>query len=131
MLISEAFKKHKAGLKNVNWSVSAINERGELVVSLWEHLFLPLDKTDRSKTYKDKVSRWSGAGNREFRNNIDNAYHNNLVVRLVIAKTNKPDVVNHGGDASKLKNTFSVKEDWVGKVTAWDSDNFEIKFVQE
>lgn len=131
MLISESFKKHKANLKNVNWSVSAINECGELVVSLWEHLFLPLDKTDRSKTYKDQVERWSGAGNNEFRKNLDVAFTDKLNVRVVIARTNKPDVVNKGGDASNLKNTFSPKLDWIGQITVWDGNNFEIKFKQE
>lgn len=53
MGITEAFRCFGAKLKNINWSVSAENENGELVVSLWKHNFIEnLDKTIR---YRDKV----------------------------------------------------------------------------
>lgn len=35
----EAFKSYDAKLKNPQWSVSAVNNKGELVLSLWEHHF--------------------------------------------------------------------------------------------
>jgi len=132
MLISEAFSKFKAKQKNVNWSVSSFNDNGELVVSLWNQYF---HKTSRngntSMTYIDKVSRWNGAGQKEFIANLDKATQTETVVRTIIARTNNPEVVDKGGDASKLKNTFAPKLDWIGKIKVWDGDNFEIEFIRE
>ena len=58
MLISEAFASFKAKQNNVQWSVSAINENGELVVSLWDQFFEKRSKD--TITYVDRTSRWSG-----------------------------------------------------------------------
>jgi uncharacterized membrane protein len=132
MLISEAFKKFKAKQKNVQWSVSAFNEKGELVVSLWHQFFEPSTHDGKkAMKYVDKVSRWSGNGNNEFRDNFDQASKGNVVVRAIIAKTSSPDAIARGEDASKHNNTFTPKIDWVGSITKWDSDNFEIVFTQE
>jgi hypothetical protein len=129
MGIKDCFAKYGADLKNVNWSVSAENAKGELVVSLWNHFFTPPIK---SKTkYIDKVTRWSGNGNIEFRHRIQKAYDTNQSVRVVIARTNDEEAVRRGDDASKLKNRFHVREDWIGKVILWDGDNFEIEFSAE
>jgi len=127
MKISEAFAKYGAKLNNVNWSVSAENEAGELILSLWQHYF------ERSEgntiKYIDRVSRWSGNGNAEFRKRIEKAFQTNQDVRCVISKTDDKAAVDRGDDASKSKNTFHIKENWFGKVSLWDGDNFEIKFV--
>jgi uncharacterized lipoprotein len=127
MRISEAFAKYGATLNNVNWSVSAENEAGELILSLWQHYF----KRPEGNTikYVDRVSRWSGNGNAEFRKRIEKASKTNQVVRSVISKTDNKAAVDLGEDASQLNNTFHVREDWLGKVTLWDGDNFEITFV--
>jgi len=58
MLISEAFKTFNATLKNVQWSVSAMNTDNELVLSLWEHFFEKRSKG--TMTYIDNASRWAG-----------------------------------------------------------------------
>ena len=126
MGIQSCFAKYGAKLKNTNWSVSAENEAGELVCSLWNHFFHKGDPG--TVKYVDKVSRWSGNGNHEFRENIAKAYDTNQVIRVVIARTNDKAAVYEGKDASKLKNQYHVREDWVGKVTVWDGDNFEIVF---
>jgi hypothetical protein len=126
MLISESFAAFKARQNNIQWSVSAFNDSGELVVSLWFHKFEKRSK--ETITYVDHVSRWSGLGNKEFTKNIDHAYKNDLVVRAIIARTKQPDVVDSGGAANNLGNTFNPKLDWIGKVTLWDGDNFEIEF---
>ena len=132
MLISEAFSKFKAKQKNVNWSVSSFNNHEELIVSLWEQYFHKTALNGKpSMTYIDKVSRWSGAGQKEFIMNLDKATETETIVRTIVAKTSKPDVVDKGGDASKLKNTFAPKMDWIGKINVWDGDNFEIEFIRE
>lgn len=128
MLISEAFSQFKAVQKNIQWSVSAINDNNELVVSLWEQFFERRAKG--SMTYVDRVSRWHGAGNNEFIRNITLAADRNLIVRPIIARTKKPDVVASGGAGSNLGNTFHPKIDWVGKVTLWDGDSLEIEFFK-
>ena len=129
MGINDAFRKYGAKLKNAYWSVSAENDSGELVVSLWTHFFL---KPEGNKIkYVDKVSRWSGAGNNEFRERIDKAFKTDQAVRAVIARTDNEEGVKNGEDASKFKNTFSIKKDWVGKVILWDGDDFEIEFIDQ
>ena len=128
MLISEAFKAFGATLNNVQWSVSAFNDQDELVVSLWDHHFET--RVKGTITYVDKVSRWSGNGNTDFRKHLPIAYDENRIVRAVIAKTKKPSVIDAGGSGANLGNTFSVKKDWIGKVSLWDGDNFEIEFKQ-
>ncbi len=130
MGIQSCFAKYGAKLKNVNWSVSALNEKGELVCSLWNQFF---QKGTEPKTivYADRVSRWSGHGNNEFRANIEDAFKNKRIIRAVIARTNDEKAVSDGKDASKLKNKFHTREDWIGVVSLWDGDNFEITFKSE
>lgn len=48
MGIVAEFKKFDAELKNSNWSVSAINSKNELIVSLWGHA-PPTNKTSHRK----------------------------------------------------------------------------------
>ena len=129
MLITEAFKNFNATLNNIQWSVSAINSKNELVLSLWEHFFEKRSKG--SMTYADYTSRWSGAGNNEFRKNFQQAFENKLIVRAIIAKSKKPDVIIEGGSGANLGNTFHPKPTWVGTITKWDGDNFEIEFTEE
>ncbi|MCE0761276.1 hypothetical protein LWH94_19130 [Marinobacter sp. G11] len=129
MGISDEFGKFGAKLKNVNWSVSAENTDGELVVSLWKHFFEPPE--DGKIRYVDSVTRWSGHGNKEFKERLAKAYDNQQVVRAVIARTSDENAVRRGEDASKLKNSFGAKLDWVGVVSHWDGDNFIIEFERE
>jgi hypothetical protein len=50
---------------------------------------------------------------------------------VVIARTDDEEAIRRGDDASKLKNRFHIREDWIGKVILWDGDNFEIEFCAE
>jgi len=129
MLISESFATFNAKQKNVQWSVSAISKNNELVVSLWDQFFEKRSKG--TMTYVDKVSRWKGLGNSEFIANLNVATEKDLVVRAIIAKSKNPEAVAAGDPASNLGNTFHPKKDWVGKVTLWNGDNFEIEFSQD
>lgn len=54
-----------------------------------------------------------------------------MAIRAVIARTNDESAVNHGQDASKLKNTFHARTDWIGQILLWDGNNFEIEFTKE
>jgi hypothetical protein len=124
--ISEAFAKHGARLKNVNWSVSAWNAAGELVLSLWAHHYRKGE--GGSAEYFGKLSRWAGPGNSEFRANISDAYERRSPVRLVVVQTESIDHVDSGEDASKVKKDFSARDDLVGEVTEFDGENYVIRF---
>lgn len=124
--ISEAFAKYGARLKNVNWSVSAWNAAGELVLSLWAHHYRKGE--GGSAEYSGKLSRWTGPGNNEFRANISDAFERKCPVRLVVVQTKNIDHVESGADASKLKKDFSAHDDLVGEVAEFDGDNYVIRF---
>ncbi len=125
----EAFAFYGAKLNDQVSSVSAENEQGELVVSLWSHRMLPSD--GKAIRFADRVSRWPGPGGAEFGERIGRAYETGQVLRLIIARTNDEEGAEAGKDASKLKNTFVVKPQWFGRVTLWDGDNYEVEFVEE
>lgn len=93
---------------------------------MWEQHFKSVGK-DRIRC-SDTVSRWSGDGNKEFRVGIEKAFKSQQDVRVVIVKTDNEKAVEAGQDASKLKKTYSTPKEWVGKVTRWDGENYEIEF---
>ena len=129
MKISEAFNSFNAKQKNIQWSVSAINQNNELVLSLWKHFFK--SKSTDTMTYTDHASRWKGPGNSEFRRLFEKANSENLVVRAIIAKSKQPNVIINGGAGSNLGNTFHPKPNWIGEITRWDGEHFEIEFRSE
>jgi hypothetical protein len=125
----QAFARYGAKLKNPQWSVCALNEKGELVVSLWAHHHRKSEPG--SSEFSDTVNRWSGPGNNEFRAALQEALESGRVVRLVLAHAEDPGYVESGQDASKTKKTFSVRPDWIGKVVSFDGDEYVIRFVKE
>lgn len=124
--IKDAFLKYRAVQRNVQWSVSAWNPDGELVVSVWAHHQLP--NTPGVMEFEAFASRWAGPGNREFRENVQRAFETNASLRLVIAKTDEIKRVEASEDASKIKKEFSVRTDLVGKVVEWDGDRYLFRF---
>ena len=125
--IAEAFRTYSATLNNVNWSVSAWNEKGELIVSLWAHHQLK-DAPAGTLTFGDRFDRWSGHGNKEFRANVARAFETGAPVRLVLARTLEPERVQAGEDASNIQKTFGMRRDLVGRVTHADENNYVIEF---
>lgn len=124
--IAEAFRRLGATLKNVQWSVSAFNDSGELVVSIWEH---HRDKSMEGRlVFSDRFDRWKGPGNNEFRKNIATAYETNTDLRLIIVATRDTELVQNGVDASTVKKSFRVRQDLVGKVLKIDGENYSIEF---
>lgn len=126
---TEAFKRYSAVLDNPNWAVSAISSDGALVISCWEQYFKP--SQPGVLIYGNSLSRWKGhnkPGLNLLRKHLERTDSEDLAVRLVMAKTSDPGAVDRGGDASKLKNTFSVREDLIGKLTSFDGDNYRIEF---
>jgi hypothetical protein len=126
---SGAFAKFGATLKNVQWSVSAIKGKNELVVSLWAH---HRDSSVKDAiVFSDSFARWSGPGNNEFKVNVMRAHQENLPVRLIIASTEETHRVQNGEDASRVKKRFSPRDDLIGNVTEVEGDRYTIRFVKE
>ena len=130
MGITDAFRKFGARLNNTYWSVSAENDKGELVVSLWEHYREVLGNGRIASN--DRISRFSSAnpnGSAELKKLISKASDKGQIVRAVVAKTSNPGAVDGGEPASNARNTFNPKLTWVGRITVWDGDNFRIEFT--
>jgi hypothetical protein len=127
MGIVAEFARYKAKLANPNWAVSAITDT-EAVFSLWRHR---MKVEDGHWVYRDFIGRWSGHGNRLFAEHLATAMRGSLPVRLVLATTDNTQLVESGGDASKGRNTFVAKPEWVGNVSSFDGDQFRIDFYRQ
>lgn len=125
---AEAFAKYGARLKNVNWSVCAEGRDDSLVVSLWQHHFR---KEGDALVCRDTMARWSGAGKNELRERLANAFRTKQKIRVVMAVTPHPELVDQGGDASDIPKTFHLREDLVGWVTELDGECFAIRFSRD
>lgn len=124
---TDAFKFFGAKLANPQWAYSAIAEDGALVISCWSHM---LKLNDSVLSYTDRLSRWklNSPGKNLLIEHLTRARDHALPVRLVVATTDEPDVVDRGDEASTIHKTFHVKENVVGKVILFDGDNFTIEF---
>ena len=126
--IKDAFLQYGATLRNVQWSVSAWTLEGQLVVNLWDHH--RRKGTPATLEFAASTNRWKGPGNTEFRENVARAFESAATVRLVIVSTEEVARVEAGLDASKIKKTFSVRPDLVGKVIEWDGENYALRFTK-
>ena len=125
-----AFRAFGAKLANPMWAYSAIAKDGALVLSCWRH---KLKLNNRILTYTDRLSRWepNTPGKNLLMKHLTQARDEALKIRLVVATTDRPDVVDRGEAADKIKKTFHIKPDVVGKVTLFDGDNFSIEFREK
>jgi hypothetical protein len=110
------------------WAVSAIADDGALVISCWAHLCKPGAKG--LLLYADCLSRWGAneLGCSLLKTHLGQAVAGNLPVRMVVAKTADTELVDQGHDASKVKKTFRVRDDVVGRVVSFDGDNYTLEF---
>jgi hypothetical protein len=124
----EAFAKFGARPENPMWAVSAIAEDGSLVLSCWSHYFR--SGGPGVSLYGDRLSRWAGnaSGNNLLRAHLAKAFQEALPVRMVVATAEDTDSIDHGHDASKVKKSFHIRQDAVGKVVSFDGDNYVIEF---
>jgi hypothetical protein len=126
---TDAFRAFGATLANPQWAYSSIARDGTLVISCWSH---KLSYANRVLTYNDQLSRWhlNSPGKNLLAQHLSHAWNARLDVRLVIATTDQPDVVDRGEEAASIKKTFHIKDNAVGKITLFDGDNFSIEFRQ-
>lgn len=124
----EAFAKFGARPVNLMWAVSAIADDGALVMSCWSHHCKPGGKG--VLLYTDCLSRWGGneLGCNLLKTHLEQAVAGNLPVRMVVATTTETEAVDQGHDASKVKKTFHVREDVIGRVVSFDGDNYILEF---
>lgn len=124
----EAFAKFGAKPVNPMWAVSAIAEDGALVLSCWAHHCKSGGKG--VLVYTDCLSRWGGneMGCNLLRSHLEHAVAADLPVRMVVATTTETEFVDQGHDASKVKKTFHVREEIVGRVVSFDGDNYIIEY---
>ena len=135
MGIKDEFAKFGAIQKNVQWSVSAFNDRDELVLSLWDHKdYLNFDREQRKYTYRDNIHRWSGLGRNEMEQNLNLAWQKGAVIRMIVSRLkNLQDMqqVNAGADASQFPKMFHAQTQLTGRLIKWDGAEFELEFVKE
>jgi hypothetical protein len=129
MNYSEAFAAYDAKLANPMWAFSAKALDGSIVFSCWSHKFgRPENGVLR---YTDRLSRWSrisSAGKNLFVSHLSEAYGRKLPIRLIIATTTMPEVVDSGEDASGIPKTFHVRKDLIGCVAQFDGDGYTFEF---
>lgn len=124
MGIVAEFARFGATLTNYQWAVSA--EVGdEIVMSLWRH---KITAKKPNWIYRDRLPRWSGNGNALLAKHLQSAWKEGRRIRMVRATTDNPALVDSGADASEARNTFKAIPEWVGRVSAFDGDNFTIVF---
>lgn len=124
MGIVDEFARYNATLVNHIYTVSAIQD-GQMVASLWQHR---IKVENGGWVYRDFLGRWSGNGNALFRKHLEQAVAEELPVRVVVARTDNVELIEGGGDGSKAKNHYKARPEWIGKIVAYDGNNFEIRF---
>ena len=124
MGIVDEFARYKATLRNRFYDIYA--EVGpETVLSLWRQ---KISIEGGRWIHRDHLSRWNGPGNEQFAHHLLTAFDERRPIRVVVATTDNPMLVEAGGDASTANNTFKARPDWVGRVEAFDGNHFTIGF---
>jgi hypothetical protein len=129
---TEAFTKYGAKLNNQMWSVSAFDASGSLVVSLWEG-WIKRGDVKGTLIYRDTLSQWKGndAGRNEFRRHLNEVKASRVPIKLVVAhpvSAEEAALVGIVSDESKIKKTFSIREDLIGTLEEFDNDTLCIVF---
>jgi putative restriction endonuclease len=127
---TEAFRAFGAKLVNPMWAYSALADDGAIVLSCWSH---KLKLRDGVLRYEDRLSRWepNTPGKNLLIQHLTKARDEALPVRLVVATTDQPDVVDRGEPADKIKKTFHIKPEVEGRVVLFDGDNFRLEFRRQ
>lgn len=135
MTYVEAFKRYGATLTQPQWSVSALGKDGCLVVSLWQNYLKPGEPKDTLE-YRDILSHWRGNahGRAEFKRHLAAVRESPRPIKLVIAHPASladAALVGKVADESKIKKTFSVREDLVGAIDSFSGDELRMVFRRE
>lgn len=126
--ITRAYKEYDATLKNVQWSISAWNTKGELVVSLWEHSRVKGSPLGTVQFRNGRPVSYISNGQKEFLKNIEKAYNTGSTLRLVLVRAEDPDSIEKGESGSGKIEFISVRPTWIGKVLKFNPTEFVIEF---
>ncbi len=124
---TEAFAKYGASLPNPQWAFSAIADDNALVISCWAHKLTPITGGLR---YIDCLSRTcrTTPGKKMLLKHLHQAHDEKLPVRLVIATAEDTAIIDAREDASEVRKSFHIREDFVGQVVSFDGDAYVIDF---
>jgi len=83
--------------------------------------------------YTDRLSRWKGNlwGKKLLGTHLQKGIADKLFVRLIIASTDRQDIIDRGEDASHANNDFHARQDRVGSIVSFDGDEFIIDFHRQ
>lgn len=128
----EAFKKYGATLYIPRSSVSAFGNDGCLVVSVWQD-YLRRGEVKGTLEYRDILANWKGntQGRAELKRHLSVVQASPRPIKLVIAHPATPAdaaMVGKVADESRIKKTFSIREDLVGSLESFDGDRLRIVF---
>jgi len=131
---TESFRRYGAVLRNNLWSVAALSDTKELVLSMWEQQ-LRFDSQRKRLIYEDRLSDWLGneLGRQELKVLLEQALREQLTVRMVIAHPTGEAaraLVGQITNESQIQKTFSVRPELQGQVTAFDGDALCIEFAK-
>ena len=132
LTLTDAFAEYGATRRSP-YDYSAIAKDGSVVVSCWGQLLK--DQENGIWRYKvDDLSAWtSNPGSRNlFKRHLEYALAEDRPIRLIIAqeKDNPPPKIA-GTDGRKIRKTYSVRKDRVGKVVFFDGNKVNIDFKKE
>lgn len=117
MLKSEAFRTFGAEIKPaISTSSWFTDSPRELVVSLWKHNF-----SEDYSAYSDEITHWVSSGGVKFKMDVASALSEGLPVRVVLARTDREDLVR-SGRATEAKNTYDPRPNLIGKVMRISND---------
>lgn len=78
--------------------------------------------------FSGSLDRWSGHGNKEFRENLSTAFKAKSKVRLVIVSTDEAVRVEAGEDASNIKKSYSTRHDLIGQIVELEDIKYVFQF---
>ena len=127
--LTTAMAEYDATRKGI-YDYSAIARDGSVVVSCWGQLLNQIDRQTLRYEIAD-LSKWTsnpGSRNR-FRQHLQYASDFNKTIRLIIAKEkNRPPPKIEGTDGRKIRKSYFVESDFIGKVAVFDGNRVVIDF---
>lgn len=78
--------------------------------------------------FSGSLDRWSGHGNKEFRENLCEASEAKSKMRLVIVRTDETARIESGEDASNIKKSYFTRQDLIGQIIELGDIEYAFQF---
>lgn len=128
----DAFARHGAMLRNVQWSFSARADDGAIVLSCWVDFFVPSKEhgIPGVMRYCDTLQRVShnAPGCSELRAFLDEARAVGTPIKLIVARPGDASRLHSGKSASHAGNRFDPRTDVTGTLVDFDGNRYVIDF---